>query len=61
MELPDIITPRINSSSTLGQALISMFKSVEFELVAEGNKEPPTTVLTNILQDYLEATDGDAP
>ncbi|TPG80878.1 hypothetical protein EAH78_05700 [Pseudomonas arsenicoxydans] len=25
-----------------------------------GNKEPPTTVLTNILQDYLETTDGDA-
>lgn len=26
-----------------------------------GNKEPPTSVLTNILQDYLETTDGDAP
>jgi hypothetical protein len=26
-----------------------------------GNKEPPTSVLTSILQDYLETTDGDAP
>jgi hypothetical protein len=26
-----------------------------------GNKEPPTSVLTNILQDYLETTGDDAP
>ena len=25
-----------------------------------GNKEPPTSVLTNILQDYLENTDDEA-
>lgn len=35
MELPDAITPRVNSNTALGQALISMFKSVELELVGE--------------------------
>lgn len=35
MELLDAITPRVNSSTALGQALISMFKSVELELVGE--------------------------
>jgi hypothetical protein len=35
MELPDAITPRINTNSALGQALISMFKSVEAELIQE--------------------------
>lgn len=32
VELPDVITPRLNTSTALGQALISMFKSVEAEL-----------------------------
>jgi hypothetical protein len=35
MELPDAITPWVNSNTALGQALISMFKSVELELVGE--------------------------
>ena len=35
MELPEVITPRVNTSTALGQALISMFKSVEAELVLE--------------------------
>jgi hypothetical protein len=26
-----------------------------------GNKEPPTSVLDNILQNYLEITDDEAP
>jgi len=35
MELPDMITPRLNTGTALGQALISMFKSVEAELTFE--------------------------
>ena len=35
MELSDVITPRVNTSTALGQALISMFKSVEAELLLE--------------------------
>lgn len=32
MELPEVITPCVNTDTALGQALISMFKSVEAEL-----------------------------
>ncbi|WP_253278644.1 hypothetical protein [Pseudomonas thivervalensis] len=35
MELPDMITPRLNTKTALGQALVSMFKSVEAELTLE--------------------------
>ncbi|WP_244142243.1 hypothetical protein [Pseudomonas gozinkensis] len=35
MELLDVVAPRINTSTGLGQALISMFKSVEAELMQE--------------------------
>ncbi|WP_178129074.1 DUF6036 family nucleotidyltransferase [Pseudomonas sp. PB120] len=35
MELPDVITPRINTGTALGQALVSMFKSAEADLVLE--------------------------
>ncbi|MGY2261705.1 DUF6036 family nucleotidyltransferase [Pseudomonas sp. SDO55104_S430] len=36
MELQDVIVPRLNTNTALGQALVSMFKSVETQLVAEG-------------------------
>lgn len=39
MELPDVITPTVKTSKAMGQALISMFRSVEAELVLE-NAEP---------------------
>lgn len=35
MELPGAVTPRVNTSTALGQALISLFKSVETELVLD--------------------------
>lgn len=35
MELPEVITPRVNTNTALGQALISMFKFVEAELELE--------------------------
>jgi hypothetical protein len=35
MELLPVVTPRINTNTALGQALVSMFKSVEAELVQE--------------------------
>ena len=36
MELPDNVAPRLNTSSALGKALVSMFKSIEVELMLEG-------------------------
>ncbi|MCP1465285.1 DUF6036 family nucleotidyltransferase [Pseudomonas sp. S3E17] len=36
MELPDVVVPRLNTSTALGQALVSMFKSIEVELMLEG-------------------------
>lgn len=36
MELPDTVVPRLNTSTSLGQALVSMFKSIEEELTLEG-------------------------
>ena len=35
MELLPVVTPRINTSTSLGRALVSMFKSVEAELIEE--------------------------
>ncbi|WP_176465339.1 MULTISPECIES: DUF6036 family nucleotidyltransferase [unclassified Pseudomonas] len=35
MDLPGAVTPRVNTSTALGQALISLFKSVETELVLD--------------------------
>lgn len=36
MELLDTVVPRLNTSTSLGQALVSMFKSIEEELTLEG-------------------------
>ncbi|WP_248748638.1 DUF6036 family nucleotidyltransferase [Pseudomonas sp. MWU15-20650] len=36
MQIPDFVVPRLNTSSALGQALISMFRSIEMELTLEG-------------------------
>jgi hypothetical protein len=71
MKFPDVVVPRLNTRTPLGQALISMFKSIEAELILEGaklqaidmyvgNKEQPRSILSNILHDYLETTDGEA-
>jgi len=38
MEMPEMITPRLNTRTALGQALVSMFKSVEAELTSESAK-----------------------
>lgn len=35
MELLPVVTPRINTNTALGKALVSMFKSVEAELTQE--------------------------
>jgi hypothetical protein len=39
MELLPVVTPRINTNTALGKALVSMFKSVEAELTQE-NTDP---------------------
>lgn len=36
MQIPHFVVPRLNTSSALGQALISMFRSIEMELTLEG-------------------------
>jgi len=36
MQIPDFVVPRLNTSSALGQALISMFRAIEMELTLEG-------------------------
>lgn len=33
MDLQDVVTPRLNTNTALGQALVSMFKSVEAQLI----------------------------
>ncbi|BBH35175.1 DUF6036 family nucleotidyltransferase [Pseudomonas sp. St290] len=45
MELPDMITPRLNTSTSLGRALISMFKSVEAELIYENAESGAVKVM----------------
>lgn len=45
MELPDMITPRLNTSTSLGRALISMFKSVEAELICENAESGAVKVM----------------
>ena len=36
MQIPDFVVPRLNTSSAVGQALISMFRAIEMELTLEG-------------------------
>lgn len=45
METPYVVAPRLNTSSSLGQALISMFKSIEVELILEGAKPGAVKVI----------------
>lgn len=45
MELPDMIIPRLNTETALGQALVSMFKSVEAELTVENAKPGAVKVI----------------
>ncbi|WP_219267390.1 DUF6036 family nucleotidyltransferase [Pseudomonas sp. Xaverov 259] len=45
MDFPDTVAPRLNTSTPLGQALISMFKSIEVELMVEGAKPGAVKVI----------------
>ncbi|QOQ75518.1 hypothetical protein IMF22_00090 [Pseudomonas poae] len=45
MDFPDVVVPRLNTSTPLGQALISMFKSIEVELMIEGAKPGAVKVI----------------
>lgn len=46
-----------------GFILASEFERLALEAIDcyVGNHEPPTSILRNILQDYLETTDGESP
>jgi len=46
-----------------GFILASEFERLALEAIGcyVGNHEPPTSILRNILQDYLETTDGESP
>jgi hypothetical protein len=45
MGFPDVVSPRLNTNTPLGQALISMFKSIEVELMVEGAKPGAVKVI----------------
>jgi hypothetical protein len=66
MELPDAITPCVNTSKALGQALISMFKSVEAELVLESAEPGAVKIIVfggcavHLYTNHRVSTDVDA-
>lgn len=45
MEFPDVVVPRLNTNTPLGQALVSMFKSIEVELMLEGARPGAVKVI----------------
>ncbi|MGZ0718937.1 DUF6036 family nucleotidyltransferase [Pseudomonas palleroniana] len=45
MAFPDVVVPRLNTSTPLGQALVSMFKSIEVELMFERAKPGSVKVI----------------
>ncbi|MBO0492692.1 hypothetical protein J1G37_06245 [Pseudomonas sp. Marseille-Q1929] len=45
MALPDTVVPRIKTSTSLGRALVAMFKSIEEELILEGAKPGAVKVI----------------
>ena len=94
MELPEVITPCVNTDTALGHiaapvdiAISKLGRATDQDIgdikallragfiltrefrrlalqaidVYVGNKEAPISVLTNILHDYLESTDDEAP
>ncbi|KPH00674.1 hypothetical protein AEQ67_07980 [Pseudomonas sp. RIT-PI-q] len=66
MELPDAIVPSLNTSKALGQALISMFKSVEAELVLESAEPGAVKIIVfggcavHLYTNHRVSTDVDA-
>ncbi|WP_053146770.1 DUF6036 family nucleotidyltransferase [Pseudomonas sp. Pf153] len=66
MELPDMISPRLNTNTALGQALISMFKSVEAELMLENARSGAVKVIVfggcavHLYTNHRVSTDVDA-
>lgn len=66
MELPDVITPRVNTSTALGQALVSMFKSVEADLMLESARPGAVKVIVfggcavHLYTNHRVSTDVDA-
>jgi hypothetical protein len=66
IDLPDKLVPRLNTTTPLGQALISMFKSVEAELVAENAETGAVKVIifggcaVHLYTNHRVSTDVDA-
>ncbi|OLY72072.1 hypothetical protein AU074_12910 [Pseudomonas sp. ATCC PTA-122608] len=66
MTLPDVIAPRLNTGTALGRALISMFKSVEAELILEGAEPGAVKVIVfggcavHLYTNHRVSTDVDA-
>lgn len=66
MELPDMVTPRLNTKTALGQALVLMFKSVEAELTFENAKPGTVKVIVfggcavHLYTNHRVSTDVDA-
>lgn len=66
MEMPEMITPRLSTSTAMGQALVSMFKSVEAELTSESAKSGAVKVMVfggcavHLYTNHRVSTDVDA-
>lgn len=66
MEIQDVIAPRLNTSTALGQALVSMFKSVEVQLTLEGAKSGALKIIVfggcavHLYTNHRVSTDVDA-
>ncbi|UCP09217.1 hypothetical protein K5R88_25965 [Pseudomonas sp. MM213] len=66
MAVQDAITPSVNTSKALGQALISMFKSLEAELVLEGAESGAVKIIVfggcavHLYTNHRFSTDVDA-
>ena len=66
MQIPDFVVPRLNTSSALGQALISMFRAIEMELTLEGASPGAVQVIVfggcavHLYTHYRVSTDVDA-
>jgi len=66
MALPDVITPRVNTGTALGQAFVSMFKSVEADLVLENARPGAVKIIVfggcavHLYTNHRVSTDVDA-
>lgn len=65
MVIPDILPPRLNTNTSLGKALVTMFRSVQAELVLEGARPGAVCIIifggcaVHLYTSYRVSTDVD--